>query len=187
MGYIFTATVDMQYNDTTVSSNVNVYQKILNGSPIPIAFIHDTLDCGDLRETTITFADDTLSFRNNYDLPLQIFSSIPFQNKTESDNLSLHTHLSFSSPSQFFLSHNSGCYPIHIELGKDGTFHKITVYKSFPTAKSDGLLYPVLAEIIRTLNRSNGFEYEIQVEEFSTLPFLMAVISLPFTTASIRM
>jgi hypothetical protein len=72
-------------------------------------------------------------------------------------------------------------------LGKDGTFHKITVYKSFPTAKSDGLLYPVLAEIIRTLNRSNGFEYEIQVEEFSTLPFLMAVISLPFTTASIRM
>ena len=179
MGYIFTATVDMQSNNATVSSNVIVHQKMLNGSPIPIAFIHDTLVCGDLRETTITFADDTLSFSDNYDIPLQIFSSIPFQNKTKSDNLSLHTHLSFSSPPQRFLSHNSGCNPIRIELGKDGTFHKITVYKSFPTVKSDGLLYPVLAEIIRTLNHDNGFEYEIQVEEFSTLPFLMAVISLP--------
>ena len=171
-----------QHKDTfTIQSTVRVFQTTADGLHGPVAYINDSADPADHRDTEILFQGGRLTFGAAYDGPIRNHIILHFadQNHRKTD-LALHD---FPLAKKAYICSADGFYPIHKFYDRK-TF-TITVYRSSPIPQEDGMLFPPLATITQTKKSENGFEYMIHVEENLPISFLMAMFSLPFTLLNI--
>ena len=177
----FIATASREKIDFFVTSSVRVFQTSADGLHSPVAFINDSADPADHRNTEIIFEGSPLRFAAAYDSPVRNHVVLPFvdQNHRETD-LALHV---FPWANKAYIGSADGFYPI--KKYYDHKTFSITVYGSSPIPKEDGMLFPVLATITQTQKSENGFEYVIRVEEDIPASLLMAMFSLPFTLLNI--
>lgn len=176
--YKFTAVVQQSSGGSCTASKTSVVQRHPDNTSSVVAYIHDSLDCGDLRTTTIDYAEGRLCFSDNYDLPLQVHRESPFSHGAGRPGGDIALH-SFFRTNQTYISADSGFYPVKTE--QNGVDYKITVYDTVPIFEADGVRYPVLAVIEKTNACGNGFEYEIQTGKLPPLALLAVIFSLPFT------
>ena len=173
MEYIFYAIADVAYPPDLITSNVCVYQNLPGQPPIVVGYINDTLECGELRNTRITYADGSLHFSEDYDAI--IMRENYFQNQSGEFALSLE-----SISGHQCLRDGTDLYTIHIENDPHSQFTRISLSK----VGSGNDFLPPYARITRTLIQENRLEYEIRTEDLPNTPLLMAMVSLPFTTGA---
>lgn len=172
MPYAFTATVHQQTDLFLIQSRASVVQQIAGRPSMTIAVIQDSADPCDHRNTTITWAEGSLSFSAAYDGALKPHTVLKFHGA----ELSLHT---LASGGQVYLCFQEQYYRIQTE--DKYSFFRITVSGPLPEPKWDGASLPVLASVGKTEHLEAGFAYEIQTREVLPPPLLMAIFSLPFT------
>lgn len=173
----FIAIASRDKSSFIITSSVRVFLTSADGLQGPVAYINDSADPADHRNTEIIFDRGRLIFKAAYDGPVQHHIICPFENQDHrKTDLALH---SFPWANKAYICSKDGFYPIKKHY--DHNTFTITVYNSSPIQQKDGMLFSTLAKITQTKKSENGLEYVIHVEENLPIPFLMALFSLPFT------
>lgn len=177
MSSTFIATVSQKKSAFMIDSRVSVCKQIANNSYAPIAYIHDSADPADHRQTKIHFAGGTLYFSAAYDGPLQEHSCSYLKNEAHRNtDISLHE---FPHAGKICLCSSKGAFPVTKAYHR-GMF-ELRIYQQSSLVSDEGLLYTVLAKVMQTQRTEHGYAYMIQVEEDVPDSLLMAILSLPFT------
>lgn len=181
MGYIFFATAAKENVPHATHTRVTVYQQLPGAEQVSVANILDSEDGFGIRETTITFAEGTLEYYQDIDAPIYPEENFPFMDKQNNRApVCLRSDRSYAVNCPRFLSDSSGNYPVFKEYGIENNISRIAVYKASVSSDSDLRPDAVLAEIECTQKDNSGFTYEVRIEDFPSIPFLMAVFCLPF-------
>lgn len=173
----FTAAVRQKGDSYVIDSTVSVYQQVAGNQYAPIAYIYDSADPADHRQTKIHFAGGTLYFSAAYDGPLRGQVIWPFMDEAHKcTDMALHC---FPFADQAYLCSSEGFFPI--TKAYDRGMFELRLYRRTSRVSGEGLHYTAFAKVMQTQRTEHGYMYMLQVEDGVPDSLLMAILSLPFT------